>query len=329
MSHNPDQPNNIFSAETADKSPDSFISRHKKAIGVIIAAATLFVGGMIFQNSRSETTVDQPETELPADQGEIKAPREAKEFVDQYLIRYGGTREALSVYYSNKAYEKANSGKSLVLTDEYIESYVPIGLSGETIPNVSEHGFTRYNLPKDMAMDRDGTVAIFNEYMAPQLSLYMNLLAKNMTPKAKAIIDEEFEKYCSTSVTADDEMFKKLKNLASNIVSQNYSGSTYEIKPIILGGSEVPENESYMNEVAIPQNWQDEIYINRGEKTDFASVVVDRLVIDMNTFDGKDMSSKQIKLYNLQIDFMRLPTNQELGSSTPISIGLTNTPELY
>ena len=162
-----------------------------------------------------------------------------------------------------------------------MNTYIPPEVNGGVVPEMSNHGFGYYRLPKTAKMDNGAVVKMFNEYLAPSLSLYMNLLSKNPSKDARKFIDKEFTDYCSNPErSADDEDINKLMNFAKGIVASNGSNANYNVAPLSNDAADIDNtNFSYIPDFLPAMTLQEEYY--PGKKTEVMSTVANRVVIDV------------------------------------------------
>jgi hypothetical protein len=188
---------------------------------VLATALGLVVYRTIQQTAPKTVTLEQTGVQ-------ISVPAEALSFVETYKNRY---EDPVSAYYSEKAYEAANGGKSLILTDDFVASYEP----NKEEFNGSVLGFERfpYNYPSSTKMDPELFMSIYNSYISKEMSLYMNALAKNPTAEGTGIVDRQFQAYCSYHTDAagdytfDDEYIASLMTTLKRVVTKHGSAANY------------------------------------------------------------------------------------------------------
>lgn len=240
-----------------------------------------------------------------------KIPAEAQKFVTEFGSRYV---DPVSTYYAVEAYKKDHDGKTPILTDEFINNY---DNSGPQDGELSILGFTTYRLPLDTEVSQKTFIDIFNSYMKPNLDLYMNLLSKNPSAKAVAIIDDEFKSYCSqnTSFKEDDAQIAMLMNTAKSKVAEFGSAADYSVakatdKPTGKDSTVFPMAGSIMFG-SIP--WNKQIIKN------YTIGGID-LVIDTDKFSGKTVSRDSKIRHGVTLAIWRQPVTGDANYSN-ISIG--------
>lgn len=234
-------PNRTFNSEaiqrnggestTVPPENEGFTKKQKKIIASI-AISSLLAGGVIADKifGKAETVPVHPnaavaDTVNPGEtQKEPAIPNEAKQFVSEVGSRYA---DPVSTYYAVEAYKKEHSGKTPVLSDEFINNY---DNSGPRDMDLSTLGFTAYRLPLDAVVNQKTLIDIFNNYTKPNLDLYMNLLSKNPSAKAVTIIDSEFRDYCSDggSFKEDDNGIAALMATAKKEVAEHGNATIFK-----------------------------------------------------------------------------------------------------
>jgi len=198
---------------------------------VLATALGLVVYRTIQQTAPKTVTLEQTGVQ-------ISVPAEALSFVETYKNRY---EDPVSAYYSEKAYEAANGGKSLILTDEFVASYEP---NKEEFRG-SALGFERfpYNYPSGTKMDSGLFMDIYNGYTSKEMSLYMNALAKNPTAEGIEVVDRQFMAYCSSHTDAagdyayDDAYIESLMTTLKRVVEKYGSAANYTATQGTVDGS--------------------------------------------------------------------------------------------
>jgi len=280
------------------------------AMGVIAFTAAALGGVTVNALSQRQSTI----TEAPANPGnptntgetkQEEIPAEAMSFVSEYGSRY---TDPVSTYYAEQAYIAAGN-KGLLMPDVYINEYD----ASAQMDRLSPLGFEWYSLSPDAKIDLSTSMEIFNKYTAKEVGIYMNALAKNPTPEATTIIDNEFMNYCSDTnnanrFTEDDKYINTLMETAKSIVAKygsaaNYTlaqGSTIEGKP----------NSTYFDKdlVTIIQG-QDE----NGVTNIFENKI--NLAIEVEVFSGKSSTKDEVIIKDAEIFVIR-----QLNSAR-ISIG--------
>ncbi len=355
-----------FSLEVAGRHIDAFIKNHTKEIkiGAIVLAA--FGSGLWLANRGSTGTgvdkdhkatvyeithpgqkytaemakADKARAASNAAVAEAKAkeeadmiPAEAESFVAEYGKRYDDTATAVSVFYAEKDYEQANGGKSLMIPDSYVKNFEPRDITGETIPQVSDHGFESYSLPLDVDInDPEISKKIFNDYVAKSLSLYMNLVARNTSKEARAIIDDEFTNYCSESTgefydgtyrngafTLDNEAIGKLMSFAKSIVDKHGSAINYSVEPVTTDTNKMHDpGTSFMFDTLPSKAIKLEF---NGQGIDYWVPSIQKLAIKIDEYSKDLVSTSEDRSYSFPMTMMRQPITFSGSSSTKISIG--------
>jgi hypothetical protein len=223
-----------------------------------------------------------------AAQNRAKAP--VRSFVRDYGTRYN---DAVSTYYATQAYRKA-TGVDLVMTKDYITNYDPLATT-EQGPT-STLGFERYSLPVDAKIDIATCEKIFDEYIAKELTLYMNLIAKN--PNATDIIDSQFTNFLGPADTdhADRDYTVKLMESAKVEVAKHGSSANYKVEPISDNDNDYSNpNVSYIDN--IPSASVDIMETDKyGTTTWFALNA--RVGVEIDTYKGQTVSQSADHLWN-------------------------------
>ncbi len=251
-------------------------------------------------------------------------PKEAQNFVIGSGNRYA---DPVSTYYAEISYAKNNNNIGSIITDEDIEAGKVT--TDRTIGENSEIGFTEYELPIDAKMDQETSLKIFNEYTSKNLSRYMNLLARNPSKEAQIVIDKQFENYCSsalgdnlpaTAFPLDDTKIESLMDTAKSVVAKYGSNANYTVTPATTRRAN-PNSSSTLFTSTESSN---EIYDWSDTKIQTIHELGVKIVIDVEVFNGKNVTSKQEVLKDIQLSIMRQPTVAKSRTGSPytyISIG--------
>lgn len=198
--------------------------------GVALALmATVGIGSKVMaSNLRQQTT-----SESTANPNAEKTPRAAELFKEEFGGIYN---DPVSTWYSKEAY-KTQTGTDLVFSDSQIKSWAKFGeLKNSGIP----FGFEEYKLNTGTELSEAMAIEIYNNYTCKELSRYANLLAKNPTPEATALIDRQFESFSSKAgnekfkdlaFTNDDEAIANLMSTVKSIVAKYGSAANYTFQP--------------------------------------------------------------------------------------------------
>jgi len=305
---------------------------HSKQTKIIAAVATLSILATIgvenLLNDKSDKAI------LPTNKAAVTdtlnpgnetqklpaIPNEAKQFVSEVGGRYA---DPVSTYYAETAYENAHNKQGLPISDVYIENYKSLTYSkGEE----SDLGFTRYKLPAAEKDNQETVIKVFNEYAVKNLNLYMNLLSKNPLPNAVAIIDEQFRNYCSDTdnkglpieFTADNDAINKLMATAKSVVSKYGSAANYSV----ANGSTKSGDNSI---TAFPDVLGAVETINfNGQKLSSLQAGGVKLTINVDQYDGKNVSHKREVFNDIQLSIIKQPISEAANSANNfnyISIG--------
>ncbi len=294
------------------------LTKTQKIIGSTIILVALVSGGLaynIYQNNQAATS---SETEKKP-----SIPDEARSFVSEFGDRYLSTSTAVSTYYAEKAYESQNNDKGSVISNDYIDTYEAGGLVDTT-----ELGFKGYSLPLDIAYDQETSMKVFNEYTAPMLNRYMNLVARNTD--AVDIIDSQFYDDCIGIDPKDINPLNQqaiiagqnFMSMAKSVVAKYGSNANYSVA---LASNKETSTDStfFFDALTTSSNIS-------GQNSGFEQYV--DLLIDIDTYNGKKKSHES-KTTDVYLTFSRiqlvtspssapatyLPT---YSSSSQIAIGL-------
>jgi len=305
--------NNTTPEETLPNPEKNGFSRNQVILALSgIVLSILVVSGVAFnklshknQPVATEVPTTPVETPQTTQEQEIQnLSKEGQDFITQYGDRYS---DPISVFYSVKGYENSHPGGALMMDGEYINNYNPAhGINGDN----SALGFAKYRIPVDTEITQEVAIDIFNSYTAKNLSLYMNLLAKNPSKDATAMIDNEFQIYCSDTTgknlpalafSADDKEIEKLMSTAKEIVAEYGSTANYEIAQA-SGYNEDPNMTSFDNMTPNVNHSDD-----KGNKI---PIIVDdgvRLVVQIDTYNGDKVSREGKTLRDLQLTIIKQP----------------------
>lgn len=261
------------------------------------------------------------------EQQPVSVPAEAQHFVNDYSDRYS---DPVSTYYAEMAYEAKNNGLGAVISDEILKSgkISTNSVIGET----SEIGFTEYRLPIDAKMDQETSLDIFNDYTSKNLDRYMNMLSKNPSPEATAVLDSQFKNYCSDAMgdnlpqvgfLLDDAKIKTLMDTAKEVVAKYGSNADYSVAKAIAIMDD-PENTS--NTVFTNTVTNTETYKWHDKKIEALHEIGVRLVINVDVYNGKNITREIETINNVELSVMRQPdtfggTPDAPDKFTYISIG--------
>ena len=309
----------------SEKLPESTLERKKfspkraLAIGLVGIVGALGVVDAAACGGNSQPQPKATATELPANLGE-------KTFVTTYGERYA---DPVSTYYANQAYKKVNHGRDLVMTDSFINNY---DTTAER-PEVSDLGFTWCELPKDAKIDQATSVKLFNDYVAKEMSLYMNCLAKNPSEAAVAITDFEFTHYCSDAnwenypnskldFTADDGPIATLMETAKAVVAKYGSSANYTVnRGVVAWPGEGASNVT----VFYPGDSTDIWNIDKKENLMGFENNAD-IDISIDIYNGSKVTQTTDVLKNVVLSFIRNPMGEPAEINfTYISIGQNQT----
>lgn len=326
-------PNRPFNSEAIQRSGgesavvppenEGFTKKQKRNIA-IIAISSLLAGGAIADkifgeaktvpahpNAAVTDTVNTAETQkAPA------IPNEAKQFVSEVGGRYA---DPVSTYYAVEAYKKEHTGKTPVLSDEFINNY---NSSDPHDADLSVLGFTAYRLPLDIDVNQKTLVDIFNNFTKPNLDLYMNLLSKNPSAKAIAIIDEELKTYCSgnTPYKEDDGQIEMLMATVKQEVATHGSTANYSLASAVVEGYSSTKKATLfpMSDGTMSGGitWGKQVIRNysTGGVT---------LLISTDEYNNKNVTHNDKKVNGVQLNVWRQPITGSLSDAkyTYISIG--------
>lgn len=294
-------------AERAPTTPEQKRFHPKRWLATAMACAALTACSDSVNNSfpKAPTTA---ETTAGPDDGEETAstekpqiiPDEAKDWVAEYGDRYV---DPVSTFYAELGYE-AKYGTFAYMTSKDIDEYE---ITYETHGETSPLGFTMETLPLDAKIEQEDSIKIFNSWIAPNLDLYMNLIAKNPTPKGIAIVEEQFRAYCegenpnSVNGIPNEESSigaRKILDTMAAIVTNYGSNAVYSIAPATTW-----ENREQRETSTVFYN-PTIVYENDSGFTD-AGI---QLLINIDAYNGKEVSRKTETIEDFQIIVYRQPT---------------------
>ena len=206
----------INNTESKEVSVENYISnkfnRLKKPLAILTIAAALG-GGMVGcgDNSANAETNSGTKTEDGFDK-EIKIPKEAREFVNEYSDRYNDTETAVGAFYSLDSYSADNSCNiehlNIMISQDDVDSYNEFQMGWwdvtrsyanfdlETMTN--DMGFKLFRMSPEDSEESDETAKkSMDNLIGPMTELMVNYLIKNPDDDAKAIIAWEYKKMCS------------------------------------------------------------------------------------------------------------------------------------
>jgi|GEM_PF-1165427 len=296
--------------------------------GIAAAGIGSGVGGTLALGHGKDKPAKTPGIAASQSPGEVQPSlsAEAQKFVDTYGDRYA---DPVSTYYSEKAYIEKNyvSGLQDILGDEYVANF---DSQEEQMPDGQSDmlGFKMYELPMNQKMDQAEFIKVFNEYFAGGMSNYMNLLSKNPSPEAVAVIDSEFEKFYSDTAqkdlpaefTYDDEEIANLMDTCKQVVAKYGSAANYAVAPAVAYDYTDSQSGTVFKSLAVDtghvkdQNGVDVQYFFTGNIN---------MAIDVDVFKGDKATKVTDVLKNTQLTIWHQRDVQGLGNDrfTDISIG--------
>lgn len=310
-------------AENSNNEVNDSKNEHKllrKGLAVALAGAvTLGAAGCSGDKVGAQAPEVNPSTTTESVAESQEVPKEAESFIDQYGSRYD---DPVSVYFAQKDYEANVSTWPIILSEEYITNYEPS--SGV----VSDLGFEmgKFPIESEGIEGIDDFIDVFNSYTAPQLSRYMNLLARNPDPEAIKIIDNEFLNYCSANsnigtqaeIVDDNQDVINLMNLAKSTVSKYGSAANYYVANGSSDRSNV-DSTLFINE-NVSKGFNSETGIH------FLQTSGVKLIINVDTYNNSDNINREVEIVDdAQLIIFRHPNTGSIDSPadfTYISIGL-------
>ena len=237
LEHNNDEENNFFE------------NKRNRTILIVAGVALALVSAVGIGAKINASAEHKQTTRETTINPEIKIPAEAKEFVAEYGARYD---DPISTYYAEKSFG-LDVGKSVLISNESINNYdmsAPMDESSQLI------GFEQYQFPPNKEISQNNATWIFNEFTAPQLTLYINALAKNPNPEIQKIIDYEFINYCSDRESQEDYKYiNTLMDTCKAIVDEHGSNTNFTIGKGIIYHDPMG---TYINEYVSAQGEPDE-----------------------------------------------------------------------
>lgn len=307
----------------------------KIGAGVFAAALMFGAGAFIHEQVSAEQNTDTEQ-----DSGtEQDIPKEAQSFVEQYGDRYA---DPVATYYAVEAYQKANGDdydQSVVLSDEYVANFANSHGNYDTsginyvAGGESELGFHDYELPDSEAFDQDTNLKIFNDYFIPMVNRYMNLLAKNPSPDAVALIDAQFLECCSNTgdnFSYDDQQIEDLMTMAKDIVATGGSEVNYSILPATIDKSDgnVGDGTTFFDGLVDEGSFY---YSNTNENLDGMTGAIKELDIRFSGYSydydkNKVYSTEDTKVMTNDCRFtvQKQPTTIAEASFNYVSIGISD-----
>ena len=318
--------------ESSSMPPENKNWLHSKQTKIIAGVATLSILATLgveglLNNKSDKATIPTNKAAItdtlnPGNetQKQTVVPEEAKHFISVFGGRFA---DPVSTYYAEVGYENAHNREGLTLSDDYISGYeMTTNING----NESELGFTRYELPATEKSNQDTVIKVFNEYVVKNLSLYMNLLSKNPSQKAVAVIDNQFLNYCSDTsskgmpieFTADNDAIAKLMATAKGIVLKYGSTANYSV------GKGSTDSRDVSATTFVDVLGAVEVINFDGQKLESFQAGGTNLTINIDQYDGKKVSHKREVVKDMQLSIIKQPktgTKDNTTGSNYISIG--------
>lgn len=257
------------------------------------------ISGCSGQKTVGELT-REPVAEAPVDPQEKLVPKEAEDWVIAYGPRYD---DPVSTYYAARALESVYGNKGLVISDEFFADYNLAAQKNQ----VSPIGFEWYTLPSAEKRSHEDVIKIFNEYVAKELSLYMNALAKNPTTEAEQIIDFEFTNWCSDAMnldnnpvpTKDEEYIANLMSTCKEVVAKYGSSANYSVNKVTSvkgdGGSYI---DPYSNVMIFEVD-------ENGKILTFSNSL--DMVIEIDIYNNDTLIMETLSISDIQLTYTRQP----------------------
>lgn len=286
---------------------------------IATALLVLVFGGGIAVTKMSKVN-DSEGTEQPAgEEEEIKVPREAKDFVEQYSYRFD---DPVSTYYAEKDYKKNVDKYGAMLTDDYIARF-------KIDENISGYGdeldFRLHELPTSLPEDQETFVGAFNDFI-PQLNLFMAYSARNSTQEGIRLIDNQFMKYSSSVGGEDtisefkpDDSIVELMNVLKSIVNKYGSAANYSIAPGIIGYDD-GKSTVFPKHLTVTLEKEVNSYGTRTRSLENSGV---KLRINIDTYNGDKVSRSTETIEDFEVSIVRWPntgTKEDPADFTYISI---------
>lgn len=302
------------------KVEDKVLYRWLAIIGVvaIVAIAMVVVVPRLMEGASQASAVAEQAAAAAKETAAVLAkeaaiPAEAKKWVSEFGARYA---DPVSTYYSELGYESKYK-TTLMMADSYISTYDPKG--DKTFP--SALGFTMVRLPLSDGFNQAYSVQFFNDYIAPNMSRYMNLRAKNPGAAGALVVEDHFLDSCAgatenrngnTSNAAANVRGRKLLDLMNAIVDELGSNAVYTVAPAAsLAYSKDTATTTYFDSDTPTMVWPD------GSAYSDNNLV---LLIDVDVYAGKTASHVHKFVDDVQITVERQP-HGNTDTSTFMSIG--------
>ena len=300
MKNNPESLNII--SKNNENSNEKTVSLKKKmqAVGlaaVILATSTFSVAcGEKNITTPSGNTVSTSDTLKPGETPtEVKVEQDtgfqesdgiyesASDMGAENFIKTFGDyfSDPASVYNSELIYEKEHNGKSLIINPEYISSHQVNPGEKNDIP--SDLGFEPCIYPTNDIYNIENFANFYDDYVIKQFDLYMNLISKNPSPEAVAIIDDQFLNYTTPvdAYSGYSEEGKHVADVLKQIVSEYGETATFEM----CKSSTNLEDVGQEKDVTF---FDADTFDNSGDNYNAASLFCPKVKIE--NFDGKVMS---------------------------------------
>ena len=206
------------------------LSSGQKIVIAVAGALVLVAGGVLIgsQLGSDDEVIDEPTAEAPVVPGEQEpaaVPAEAQGFVDSYGERYA---EPVATYYAEQQYKAEDGGLASTLDNEWVSAYVFDNSTTTPESPLYDIGFVR--LPLETQINSTTMVDVLNnQEVANGINRYMNLIARNTSPEAVAVIDNEFLKYMGRDNANSANLLATLKS----VVSQYGSAANYGLAPAV------------------------------------------------------------------------------------------------
>lgn len=300
-----DSTENIDEDLALDEKPErnkKSLSRGQKILAGVAIALVIGAGGMIANVTYQNHVASASSVET----GSKTAPAEAKNFMDQYGSEYS---DPISTYYAEKGYEQTHNGAGALIGTDYINSTLEANKQNDYNGETCVLGFNMTKLPLDSAINQATSIDIFNKYTAKNLSLYMNLIAKNPDPKAIEVIDGQFLAYClGTYTNADRNVIagnqeaiteaNKLLNTAKSVVKKYGSAANYTVAQASNNDNDLSKTQ--FGHIATTNARVD----SNGNNIGFSDSGVN-LVIDIDLYSGEKVLGKTETIKDVQLSVNR------------------------
>lgn len=276
----------------------------KALLSVSILSAVATVGGALYFFGGSDNiSENKTPTEIEDSVGTISEkniPKEAQSFVNEYGDRYS---DPVSVYYAEKEYKATVNKYGSIMTDKFIDNFK---ISTGFISQQSELDFTHYMLPTNAPENQETVVKVFNEYIAKELEIYMNLLAKNPSPEAIKVIDSEFRNYCSetgsegTSMAfaIDDAEIATLMKTAKSVVIKYGSTANFTVARGEIGSNNT-QATNFTEKLSVAEEMESNSKRTRSLQSDA------NIRINVDLYNGSVRTQKQETFPHTQLSIIR------------------------